>query len=280
MTSPAANEDKVTRVIYRLWACPSPDAVFLLVHGLGAYGGRWERLASYFLQNSISSYAIDLRGFGETPDAKGHVDSFNLYFKDILALCDIIKSESGGKPIFLVGESMGGLVSFLLAERQPDAFAGLVCLSPAFKSRLKFGWWAHVRILFFWLIHVKRPVDVPFTYAMCMRDNEYIKQMEHDSREHRYATPQLLLHIFFAGLRARFFPGALKIPVLFLAAGVHDVFVDPAAVKKVYGLLQARDKEFIEYPEMFHALSMDLGREQVFQDILRWVRVRMKEGGK
>jgi len=280
MTSPAANRDKVTKVVYRHWACPSPDAVFLLVHGLGAYSGRWERLAKYFLQNSVSSYAIDLRGFGETPDTKGHVDSFNLYFEDIQALSDIIKSECDGKPVFLIGESMGGLISFLLAERQPDAFAGLICLSPAFKIRLKFGWKERLRIFLLWLIHVKRPVGVPFTYAMCMRDSEYIKQMEHDSREHRYATPQLLLHIFFAGLRARFSPGALKIPVLFLAAGVHDVFVDPAAVKKVYELLQARDKEFIEYPEMFHALSIDLGHEQVFQDILRWVRARMRGAGR
>lgn len=280
MTPPAAIRDKMTGVIYRRWDCPSPDAVFLLVHGLGAYSGRWERLAEYFLGNSISSYAIDLRGFGETPDGKGHVDSFSLYFKDIQALGGIIRRESGGKPIFLVGESMGGLISFLLAQRRPGAFAGLVCLSPAFKSRLKFGWRERLRIYFLCLFNAKRPAEAPFTYAMCTRDNECIKQMERDPHEHRYATPWLLLQIVFAGLRARSCPGSLKIPVLFLVAGDHDMFVSPAAAKKVYALLQARDKEFIEYPEMFHALSMELGREQVFQDILRWARARMRGGGR
>lgn len=265
-------------MITRRWTCPSPDAVFLLVHGLGAYSGRWERFAAYFLEHSISSYAIDLRGFGQTQDVRGHVDSFRTYFKDIQALGEVIKRESPGKPIFLVGESMGGLISFLLAQRHLGVFAGLVCLSPAFRSRLKFGCKELARIFILWLIDAKRPVEVPFTYAMCTRDSECIKQMEHDPHEHRYATPRLLLHIVFAGLRARFCPGSLEIPVLFQVAGIHDAFVDSATVKKVYALLRARDKELIEYPEMFHALSVEQGREKVFGDILRWVRARIKGG--
>jgi alpha-beta hydrolase superfamily lysophospholipase len=280
MTPLAANRDEMTGVIYRRWECPSPDAVFLLVHGLGAYSGRWGRLAEYFLQNSISSYAIDLRGFGETPQGKGHVDFFKYYFKDILALGDIIKRESGGKPIFLVGESMGGLISFLLAQRQPNVFAGLALLSPVFKTRLKVGWRERLRIYFFCLIHAGRHVKMSFTYAMCTRDSECIKQMERDPLEHRHAAPWLLLQILFDGWRARCCPGSLEIPVLFLAAGDHDAFVSPEATKKVYTLLKARDKEFILYPEMFHTLSMDLGREQVFQDMLRWARARIKGGEK
>jgi len=276
MTLPAVNRDTTTGVIYRRWVCASPDAVFLLVHGLGAHSGRWEHLAAYFLQSSISSYAIDLRGFGSTPGPKGHVDSFDLYFKDILALEGIIKRECGGKPVFLVGESMGGLIAFSLAQRHPDAFAGLVCLSPVFKSRLKFGWKRRLRAYFFCLLDVKRPIRLSFTSAMCTRDSECIKEIERDPHEHRHATPQLLMQIVLAGWRARLWPGAFNIPVLFLISGVRDALVDPAATKKVYELLQARDKKFIEYPELFHALSMELGREQVFGDILQWVRLRIK----
>ncbi|MDD5575024.1 MAG: lysophospholipase [Candidatus Omnitrophica bacterium] len=263
-------------MIYRRWAVPSPDAVFLLVHGLGAHSGRWEHLAAYFLRNSISSYAIDLRGFGETPGPKGHVDSFDSYFRDILALADIIKRACGAKPVFLIGESMGGLIAFSLAQRRPGAFAGLICLSPVFKSRLKFGWKRRLRAYFFCLLGVKRPIRLSFTSAMCTRDSECIKEIERDPREHRHATPQLLMQIVLAGWRARFCPGALKTPVLFLVSGVRDALVDPSATKKVYEFLQARDKKFIEYPELFHALSMELGREQVFGDILQWVRARIK----
>lgn len=272
---PSVVRDKTTGVIYRRWECPFPEAVFLLVHGLGAHSGRWDLFASYFLQQSISSYAIDLRGFGETPQPKGYMESFNLVFKDIQDLKSIIQRETGGKPVFIIGESMGGLISYLFIRRQPRGFRGLVCLSPVFRSRLKFGWRQYLRVIqgSFW--DVQRPLQTPLTHQMCTRDSTSIREMENDPLEHRFAAPRLLLSIALAGLRARVCPAALKIPVLFLVSG-SDVIVDPAATRKVFELSRSGDKEFISYPEMYHALSVELGREQVFQDILRWTRARIR----
>jgi alpha-beta hydrolase superfamily lysophospholipase len=48
-------------IIYKRWVAPSPRAVFLLVHGLGAHAGRWETAAEDFLKNGISSYAVELK---------------------------------------------------------------------------------------------------------------------------------------------------------------------------------------------------------------------------
>ena len=41
------------------------------------------------------------------------------------------------------------------------------------------------------------------------------------------------------------------------------------------GVTIDEDKQLIEYPEMFHALSIDLDREKVFADILNWVERRI-----
>ena len=35
-------------------------------------------------------------------------------------------------PVWVGGASMGGLISFIAAERHPEAFAGAICMSPAF----------------------------------------------------------------------------------------------------------------------------------------------------
>jgi len=35
-------------------------------------------------------------------------------------------------PVTVAGASMGGLISFIAAERRPEAFAGAICMSPAF----------------------------------------------------------------------------------------------------------------------------------------------------
>ena len=50
--------DKKTGLMYQQWDALSPQAVFLLVHGLGGHSARWQFLAEYLLKNRISSYAI------------------------------------------------------------------------------------------------------------------------------------------------------------------------------------------------------------------------------
>lgn len=266
--------EKSRGFLYRQWNFPEPRAVLLLIHGLGGHGLRWEYLAGFFLKNNISSYAMELRGFGETEDLKGHVSSFGVYFEDVYALCDIIKSENPGKKIFLIGESMGGLISFLLAVFKADLFSGLVCISPAFKSILKFTPLDYVKVFFSLCYNPKRQFNVPFTSEMCTRDIEYQKKMDSDYKEHRQATSKLLFNILVAQRQSRLLKDKVKIPVLFLLSG-EDSLVDSQAAEEFFGCLKVKDKAMITYPDMRHALSIDLGKEKVFEDILKWVQPRI-----
>jgi alpha-beta hydrolase superfamily lysophospholipase len=49
--------------------------------------------------------------------------------------------------------------------------------------------------------------------------------------------------------------------------------VDQKKSKKIFNRLQLKDKKMIEYPGMYHALSIEKGKEKVFADILAWVAV-------
>ncbi|MFH1397756.1 MAG: lysophospholipase [Candidatus Omnitrophota bacterium] len=271
----AMERDEKTGIIYKTWVCPSPRAVFLLVHGLGAFSGRWDLLADFFLRNNISSYAIELKGFGETEGLKGHVDSFDIYLSDICLLYEIIKRENSGKNIFLVGESMGGLISFLLVGLKPDLFDGLICLSPAFKNRLKFRLTEKIKIYFGMLFLPRKQFKMPFDSRMCTRDPDCQKAMDTDKREHRLATPRLLFNILLAESRVNSLKEKIKIPVLFLLAGNADKLTVPEEAKAVFKGLKARDKEIIQYPDMYHSLSVELAREKIFEDILIWVSKRI-----
>ena len=73
-------------ILYRQWEIENPRAIFLLIHGLGAHSGRWEFFANYTMQYGFSSYAIELKGFGYTRHKKGHIDSLDIYEKDICPL--------------------------------------------------------------------------------------------------------------------------------------------------------------------------------------------------
>ena len=262
-------------IIYKKWVCPSPKAVFLLVHGLGASSNRWKFLADFFLQRGIASYAIDLRGFGETKDLKGHIDSFEVYFNDIQSLYNIIKKENNSKKVFLIGDSMGALISFLLVCLKPQLFDGFVCMCAAFKSKLKFSLVDYLKVFSLMLISPKKQLKMPFDSKICTRDVVCQKEMDEDEREHRFATPKLLLNILLAQAKVKSLQDKITIPTLFLIAGEFDILTDPEEVKKVFASLKMPDKALIQYPDMYHSLPIDLGREKVFEDVFQWVHKKI-----
>ena len=109
----------------------------LLIHGFGASKRHW-RHNQDFLGNIYNCYSIDLLGFGESsqPGAlldyesykKNHVKySFDLWSNQIAAFCnEIIKS-----PVYLVGNSIGGVVSLKAAEILKENCNGLVLIDCA-----------------------------------------------------------------------------------------------------------------------------------------------------
>ena len=268
-------EDEKSGIIYRQWTSSSPQkAVLLLVHGLGAHSGRWQFLADFLSERGISCYAIELRGFGQTKGLQGHVDSFDIYFNDIIRLCEIIRQRDPEKELFIAGESMGGLIGYLMAVQRPDLFKGLICISPAIRSILPFSFFDYMRIFFLLAFKAKSQLNMPFSSDMITRDTGYQKVMDASALEHRLATPKMLLNIGLAQIRLTLLKNRLKVPVLFLVAG-DDALVDIGSSKRFFKSLTVEDKELIEYPGMYHALSIEQGKEKVFEEISGWMLKRI-----
>ena len=109
----------------------------LLIHGFGASKSHW-RHNQDFLGNFSNCYSIDLLGFGESsqPGAlldyesykKNHIKySFDLWGNQIAAFCNqVIKS-----PVYLVGNSIGGVVSLKAAEILKNKCNGLILIDCA-----------------------------------------------------------------------------------------------------------------------------------------------------
>lgn len=260
--------------VYKQWNAVHAKAVLLLVHGFGGHKERWEFLADFLLKQGISSYALDLEGFGDTKGLEGGTGYFNVYFEDILRLYNIIRKENPGKKVYLVGESMGGLVSFLLAALEAPLFEGLICISPLFRDKLKFSPLDYLKVIFFAITKSPKEISAHFTSEMCTRDGEYLKVMASDPREIRVARGRLYFDIVIGEIRAQFLKDSIKIPVLFLLAG-RDMLIDLKMSKAVLNSLKTEDKTLISYPEMYHALSIDIGRERVFEDISLWLQKRL-----
>jgi pimeloyl-ACP methyl ester carboxylesterase len=105
----------------------NPDAEpVLLVHGLGGSAHNWTDFAGV-LRTHYASEALDLPGHGRSAPAPDNDYSLDAHTRAVIGYLE----TSGRGPVHLVGNSMGGAVSVLVADRRPDLVRTLTLISPA-----------------------------------------------------------------------------------------------------------------------------------------------------
>jgi pimeloyl-ACP methyl ester carboxylesterase len=111
----------------------APRERALYVHGLGGASTNWTDLAA-LLAVRCDGWALDLPGFGRSqPPSRGGY-AIERHARVVVDLLESIAAEPGdgeGRPVHLLGNSLGGLISLLVAARRPDLVATLTLVSPA-----------------------------------------------------------------------------------------------------------------------------------------------------
>ena len=98
----------------------------VLVHGLGGSAENWLSAAP-LLARSHRTVAVDLRGFGRSPLRDGQ--SADVHSNR--ALLEAFIETLFDKPVTLVGNSMGGMISLLQGAARPGQVRALVLVDPA-----------------------------------------------------------------------------------------------------------------------------------------------------
>jgi pimeloyl-ACP methyl ester carboxylesterase len=111
----------------------APRERALYVHGLGGASTNWTDLAA-LLAVRFEGWALDLPGFGRSrPPLRGRY-SIRGHVAAVIDVLEQIVQRPGagsGEPVHLLGNSLGGLVTVLVASRRPDLVASLTLISPA-----------------------------------------------------------------------------------------------------------------------------------------------------
>ena len=105
----------------------STGPAVVLVHGFGASWGHWRKNIPVLAEN-CRVFAIDLIGFGGSAKPKPHDEiayTFETWGQQIGDFC----REVVGEPAFLVGNSVGCIVSMQAAIANPDLIRGLALLN-------------------------------------------------------------------------------------------------------------------------------------------------------
>jgi len=111
----------------------APRERALYVHGLGGASTNWTDLAA-LLAVRVEGWAVDLPGFGQSPPPPRGRYSISGHVRAVVDVLEHLRRQPGeaqGRPVHLLGNSLGGLVSLIVAARRPDLVGSLTLISPA-----------------------------------------------------------------------------------------------------------------------------------------------------
>ncbi|MFZ5623355.1 MAG: alpha/beta hydrolase [Gemmatimonadota bacterium] len=265
-----------TRLFRRWWRPAAPASrVLVNVHGLGDHSGLYAILAERMVPRGYAVHMLDLRGHGRSEGRRGHIDSWQQFRNDLGSLLRLVQQEEPGRPVVLLGNSLGGCVVLDFTLEQPEGLAGVAAAAPAIGAVSVPAWLLALGrgLSRVWpTLSLQTGMDL----SGISRDAVAARTIVNDPLFHRVGTARLAAEFLRAAERVQERAGALRVPALLLH-GAADRMVPPDGSRRFTRAAPRELVTLIEYPGAYHALLADLDRERVMQDLDDWI-TRVTDG--
>ena len=243
-------------IYYQYWLPENaPKAVLLVAHGFAEHSGRYGNVVNYFIPRGYAVYALDHRGHGKSQGERVQVDDFHDYIKDLKTFFDIVRKKNPGSKIFLVGHSMGSIISLRYCMEYQHELSGLITSGGG----------------------LIRPTDPPMQppppgqplpVAMLSRDPAVIAAYINDPLVYHGPVPQnhsmrTMMVALTEGVKK------INLPVIVMAGAGGE---DASRGKVLYELIGSKDKTFKPYAGLLHEIFNEPEYLQVLADMEAWLK--------
>lgn len=264
------------RIYYQTWRPDTePRAVILIVHGLGEHSGRYRNFVQAAVPRGYAIYALDHIGHGKSEGTRAFVERFSDFTAPLTQFYDMVRAEQPNKPLFILGHSLGGLItSYYLLDHQ-DKFTGAVISAPAVKIADN---------ITPTLIFVNNLVSavLPKMGLLALdptgisRDPAEVAVYVNDPLNYHDKVPSRTGAEMLAAMqRVTAEAGRIRLPML-LIQGSADKLVDPGGAPMLYEKAASSDKTLKVYEGYYHELFNEPlpDRQKVLDDVLTWLDAR------
>jgi alpha-beta hydrolase superfamily lysophospholipase len=247
----------------------NPKARILLVHGLGEHCLRYTHVAEAFSAIGFEVYTFDLRGHGQSEGERAFVTDIQRYCEDVEAVYQTIPKDL---PFYMLGHSMGGLITlkFLVQQPRPDVRGAIFS-----GAALQAGDDITPFVIFITKLLAKFFPKLQTTKLdpkSISRDAETVKN---------YASDPLIYHDglktglgmavlkAFDEVKARF--ANFDYPVLIMHGGA-DKITNIKGSKEFYEKAASRDKTFKIWDGAYHEIFNETNRAEVIAFMTNWAQ--------
>ena len=264
-------EEKENGIHYREWQVENSKAVVLLVHGLGEHCQRYEPICRDLNQADYVVSSMDLPNHGRSDGVKGHVDSFSVFQNAVLGLYLKIKDAYPAHPLFILGHSMGGLITARFFIDHQDKFQGAVLSGPAIETVEQPPAWQVKLITVIAKILPKVGITPTVDGAMVSRLPTTVQAYNNDPLINANKLSAKLL-VEFSNTMGEVKKSAqvISLPLLIMH-GSEDKLTEPKGSQWLYDNVASNDKTIRMYEGLYHEIFNEPEGPAIYQEVVDWL---------
>lgn len=241
------------------------------------------------VNSGIAFCAIEYEGHGRSDGPMGLIPDWELLIDDVSSYFrEVALQRFAGKPIYLMGESMGGAVAYSVYNRMPDIIRGVVFVCPMCKigdDMLPPQWIIDLltkligpsgRTTSFlgYLPIAPAKADIgDVAHSVQAKADMYYRSPLCFCRNPRLATSRELIRV-----TQQISDSLSDFNASFLVLhGLSDRVTDPVLSQALYEESCSTDKSIQLLPGMFHGLTStepDENMDRVFEEAIQWILAR------
>lgn len=250
----------------------TPRATVVLAHGASEHSGRYAWTGEQLAARGYALYAIDHRGHGRSEGGRAVIDRMRHAVEDLHTLVESAAAAQPGRPVVLLGHSMGGAVALSYTVEHEDALDALVLSGPlaAFEAA------SPVQRVAGRVLSVVAPSlgVVGIDSTAVSRDPQVVADYDADPLNYHGKLPARTLAELTRAIDG--YPDAVQrfeLPMLVMH-GTADRLTPIAGSEMVVERAGSVDKTFKRYDGLFHEILNEPERQQVLDDIADWLDAR------
>lgn len=264
-----------TDIFYQYWLPEGePKATLLVVHGVREHSGRYMNVVNHLVPSGYGVYGIDHIGHGKSDGERVYVERFQDYTKTLKKCFDMIREWQPERPIFLIGHSMGGLISTAFLLEHQDELSGAVLSAPSIKVSDN----TSQAIIFVGkLLSIIMPKAglIKLDAENVSRDPAVVDAYINDPLAYTgKITARLGAEILETMQRVTEEATEIRLPIM-IVQGSDDKVVDPRGAQLLYDLVTSEDKTIKIYDGLYHEVFNEPEHEQVLNDVKTWLEAHL-----
>lgn len=249
------------------------SGVIVIAHGYAEHSGRYAHVAKRLVAAGYAAYALDHWGHGRSEGVRSNIGRISQAVDDLDVFVRHRAAEHSGAPVFLLGHSMGAMISLMYVTARPAPLRGLI-LSGA-PVDLSVGTTAQRFIAR--LLSALAPnlgVLPPLDASLVSRDPAVVAGYDTNPLNYRGRILARTGGEAFAAVeRIADRLAHVRLPLLVMH-GTGDRIAAPSGARLIAQRASSKDVTLKLYDGLYHEILNEPEKDRVLDDVVTWLNAR------